>query len=247
VNERTGASAVGLVFVSHSQKVAEGLVELASQMAPHVTMMATGGTDDGGIGTSFTKVSAGMAEADTGAGVVVLCDLGSAILTAETALEFLDDVVRDRILVVDAPLVEGAVAAAVAAETGGSLVDVADAARSAYQGGSTAGQPDNPVEAGAQNVADVQPLGQANAIVARTVVLANKDGLHARPAAEFVKLANTFDSQVTVNGRDAKSLLGIMALGLTQGATVEIASTGSEAEAAVSALADLIESGFGEA
>jgi phosphoenolpyruvate---glycerone phosphotransferase subunit DhaM len=251
VNERTGASGVGLVFVSHSQKVAEGLVELAGQMAPHVTMVATGGTDDGGIGTSFTKVSAGMAEADTGAGAVVLCDLGSAILTAETALEFLDDVVRDRILVVDAPLVEGAVAAAVAAETGGSLVDVADAARSAYEGGSGAGQPGNPMEPDAQNEPLSQPLrqgqGQADAIVTRTVVLPNKDGLHARPAAEFVKLASTFDSQVTVNGRDAKSLLGIMALGLTQGAVVEIASTGSEAEAAVSALANLIESGFGEA
>lgn len=247
MNERAGASGVGLVFVSHSQKVAEGLVELASQMAPHVTMVATGGTDDGGIGTSFTKVSAGMAEADTGAGAVVLCDLGSAILTAETALEFLDDVVRDRILVVDAPLVEGAVAAAVAAETGGSLVDVADAARSAYQDGIAAGQPDSPIETGAQDAPGSQPMGQADAVVRRTVVLPNKDGLHARPAAEFVKLANTFDSRVTVNGRDAKSLLGIMALGLTQGAAVEIASTGSEAEAAVSALADLIESGFGEA
>ncbi|HYI33114.1 MAG TPA: dihydroxyacetone kinase phosphoryl donor subunit DhaM [Glaciibacter sp.] len=247
MNEDRGASGVGLVFVSHSQKVAEGLVELATQMAPHVTMVATGGTDDGGIGTSFTKVSAGMSEADTGAGAVVLCDLGSAILTAETALEFLDDVVRDRILVVDAPLVEGAVAAAVAAETGGSLVDVADAARSAYQGGFTAEQPAGPVENGAKNAAETEPLGHPDALVARTVVLPNKDGLHARPAAEFVKLAKTFDSHVTVNGRDAKSLLGIMGLGLTQGATVEIASTGSEAEAAVSALAKLIESGFGEA
>jgi phosphoenolpyruvate---glycerone phosphotransferase subunit DhaM len=247
VNENPGTGAVGLVFVSHSQKVAEGLVELATQMAPHVTMVATGGTDDGGIGTSFAKVSAGMADADSGAGAVVLCDLGSAILTAETALEFLDDVVRDRILVVDAPLVEGAVAAAVAAETGGSLVDVADAARSAYQGGSRTEQQGSPIETGALGASATDPLGQADAVVARTVVLLNKDGLHARPAAEFVKLANTFDSHVTVNGRDAKSLLGIMGLGLTQGASVEIASTGSEAEAAVSALAKLIESGFGEA
>ncbi len=247
MNERT-AAAVGLVFVSHSQKVAEGLVELAGQMAPHVTMVATGGTDDGGIGTSFTKVSAGMAEADTGGGAVVLCDLGSAILTAETALEFLDDVVRDRILVVDAPLVEGAVAAAVAAETGGSLEDVADAARSAYQQASTADERSPAeAEAGMQDAAVSDSPGQVEEVVARTVVLPNKDGLHARPAAEFVKLANTFDSRVTVNGRDAKSLLGIMALGLTQGATVEIASTGNEAEAAVTALADLIESGFGEA
>lgn len=227
------AARVGLVFVSHSAKLADGLVELARQMAPNVTMVDAGGTDDGGIGTSFAKVSSGMADADTGAGAVVLCDLGSAILTAETALEFLDDVVRDRILIVDAPLVEGAVAAAVAAETGGSLGDVAAAARSAYP----AAEPAEPADA----------VPAAEETVARTVVLANKDGLHARPAAEFVKLASTFDSRITVNGKDAKSLLGIMALGLSQGAVVEIAATGSEAEAAVSALADLVESGFGEA
>ena len=227
------AARVGLVFVSHSAKLADGLVEVARQMAPNVTMVDAGGTDEGGIGTSFAKVSAGMADADTGAGAVVLCDLGSAILTAETAIEFLDDVVRDRILIVDAPLVEGAVSAAVAAEMGGSLVEVATAARSAYP----AAEPVEP--------AGIVPA--AEALVTRTVVLANKDGLHARPAAEFVKLASTIDSRITVNGKDAKSLLGIMALGLTQGAVVEIASTGSEAEAAVSALADLVESGFGEA
>lgn len=250
MNERTASDAVGLVFVSHSQKIAEGVLELARQMAPHVTMVAAGGTDDGGIGTSFTKVSAGMAESDTGGGAVVLCDLGSAILTAETALDFLDDVARDRILIVDAPLVEGAVAAAVAAETGGSLEHVAEAARSAYQGAAPAALPADRAATGPQREvgADPQePAEPAEAVVTRTVVLPNKDGLHARPAAEFVKLASTLDSRVTVNGKDAKSLLGIMALGLTQGATVEITSSGSGAEAAVSALAELIESGFGEA
>ncbi len=237
MNGGTAAETVGLVFVSHSSKLAEGLVELARQMAPHVTLVDAGGTDEGGIGTSFEKVSAGMMQADTGAGAVVLCDLGSAILTAETALDFLDDVVRDRILIVDAPLVEGAVAAAVAAETGGSLTDVAEAARSA----SAAAPPP------AAGPAEDRPSGSSEEPSAsRTVILPNKDGLHARPAAEFVKLASTFASRVTVNGKDAKSLLGIMGLGLTQGASVEIASTGAEAEAAVTALADLVESGFGE-
>lgn len=237
MNGDTAAGRVGLVFVSHSSKLAEGLVELSRQMAPHVTLVDAGGTDEGGIGTSFEKVSAGMMQADTGAGAVVLCDLGSAILTAETALDFLDDVVRDRVLIVDAPLVEGAVAAAVAAETGGSLTDVADAARSAYAAaGPEAASPEEAEASGS----GVEPSAT------RTVTLPNKDGLHARPAAEFVKLASTFASRVTVNGKDAKSLLGIMGLGLTQGASVEITSTGAEAEAAVSALADLVESGFGE-
>ena len=78
------------------------------------------------------------------------------------------------------------------------------------------------------------------------MTLLNKDGLHARPAAEFVKLANTFDAEVTVNGRDAKSLLGIMGLGLNKGAVVEISSSGDQAEAAVDALVRLIGSRFGE-
>jgi len=77
--------------------------------------------------------------------------------------------------------------------------------------------------------------------------LRNKDGLHARPAAEFVKLANTFGASVTVNGKDAKSLLGIMSLGLTAGTTAEIASSDDDGVPAVDALAALIETGFGEA
>jgi PTS hybrid protein len=229
---------VGLVFVSHSAKIADGLVELARQMSPGVTLIAAGGTDEGGIGTSFTKVSEAMVAADAGQGVVVLCDLGSAILTADTALDFLDDVLRDRVRIVDAPLVEGGVAAAVTAETGGALDAVAASARSAGEIGTTTATPAPGPAAGSP---PVEGPGTS-----RTVTLINKDGLHARPAAEFVKLASTFPAKVTVNGKDAKSLLGIMSLGLTKGSDVEIASSDPGGAAAVTALAELIESGFGE-
>lgn len=235
-----GERRVGLVFVSHSAKVAEGLVELAAQMAPSVRLLAAGGTEAGGIGTSFEKVSGAISEADDGRGVAVLCDLGSAILTAETALDFLDDVLRERVRVVDAALVEGGVAAAVTAETGGDLDAVVAAARSAVFGGA-----DQPVP-GAAAAGDTVTPGTGGPFT-RTVMLINKDGLHARPAAEFVKLANTFDARVTVNGKDAKSLLGIMALGLVKGTEVTLASDDSGGETAVNALADLVESGFGEA
>ena len=80
----------------------------------------------------------------------------------------------------------------------------------------------------------------------REVVVRNPEGLHARPAAEFVKLANTFPVKVTVNGKDAKSLLGIMSLGLTAGATARIASDDADGRPAVDALADLVDTGFGE-
>jgi PTS hybrid protein len=219
---------VGLVFVSHSTKIAEGLVDLARQMAPHAVLVPAGGTDEGGIGTSFTKVVSGIAQADAGAGVVLLCDLGSAILTAETALDFLDDEMRARVRIVDAPLVEGGVAAAVAAEIGGDLDAVVRAARSAR--GAPTGQ----------------AAPSAPPVVTRTVTLINKDGLHARPAAEFVKLASTFDARVTVNGKDASSLLAIMSLGLTQGKTAEISSSDENGAEAVDALAELLQSGFGE-
>ncbi len=229
----TGAPGrVGLVFVSHSVKIADGLVDLARQMAPNTTLVPAGGTDEDGIGTSFTKVVGGITEADSGAGVVVLCDLGSAILTAETALDFLADDVRNRVRIVDAPLVEGGVAAAVTAEIGGDLAAVVLAARSAAAA---------EAEAAAGAAAPAQALA-----ITRTVTLINRDGLHARPAAEFVRLASTFAVPVNVNGKDAKSLLGIMSLGLSQGRSVEISSPDANAQAAVDALADLIQSGFGE-
>jgi PTS hybrid protein len=223
---------VGLVFVSHSARLAEGLVELARQMAPDVALVAAGGTDDGGIGTSFDRIVAAISQADTGEGAVLLCDLGSAILTAETALDVLDESQRSRIRIVDAPLVEGGVAAAVAAQTGENLDGVVAAARTA-SGGTADGT-------GAEQ-APPAPGGYS-----RVVTVVNRDGLHARPAADFVKLASTFATRVTVNGKDAKSLLAIMALGLVRGRDAEIATHDPGGRAAVDALADLVASGFGE-
>ena len=228
---------VGVVFVSHSARIADGLVDLARQMAPTASLVAAGGTDDGRIGTSFDLVSAGISEADAGEGVAVLCDLGSAILTAETALDFLGDEERARVRIVDAPLVEGGVAAAVAAESGDDLDAVVAAAESA-RGDADAAAMDA--------LAPSSATGDAASAYSRVVTLVNADGLHARPAAELVKLAGTFSQRVTVNGTDAKSLLSIMSLGLTKGASVEISSEDPTARDAVDAIAALAESGFGE-
>jgi PTS hybrid protein len=237
---------VGLLLVSHSSKIAEGVAELAHQMAASVTIVSAGGTDEDGIGTSFEKVQDGLASADSGDGVVVLYDLGSALLTTETAVDFLeDDAVRERVRVVDAPLVEGAVAAAVAAEMGSGLDDVVAAARTA------GGGPENGAETGAGATvagsgAHAGDESASDGAVERTVVLVNRDGLHARPAADFVKLAGSFDARIDVNGVDAQSLLAIMSLGLVRGAEARISATGSEARRAVDELSELIETGFGE-
>jgi phosphoenolpyruvate---glycerone phosphotransferase subunit DhaM len=228
---------VGIVFVSHSVKIADGLIDLARQMAHDVELQSAGGTDEGGIGTSYDRVTAAIDAVNTGAGVVVLCDLGSAYLTAETAVDFLDDDVRGEVRIVDAPLVEGGVAAAVAAQTGAHLDAVVAAARSA-------GEAFAPGSGGERGVLPAPPDEDA---VVETVTVVNEEGLHARPAAEFVKLASTYDAKVTVNGVDGKSLLRIMTLALTRGSDATISATGEQAREAVDGLADLIRSGFGEA
>ncbi|NVM97423.1 dihydroxyacetone kinase phosphoryl donor subunit DhaM [Arthrobacter sp. SDTb3-6] len=120
---------VGLVIVSHSSQLAAGVVELAAQMARDVVLVPAGGTDDGGIGTSLEKVMSALGEADGGDGVVVLTDLGSAVMTAESALEFMGN--PGNVVLADAPLVEGAVAAAVAAQSGAALAVVRKAAETA--------------------------------------------------------------------------------------------------------------------
>ena len=120
---------VGLVIVSHSAKVAEGVVELAEQMAEDVRVLAAGGADGGEIGTSATKIAAAIEAADTGDGAHVLVDLGSAVLSARMAIEeLIGDEHRDRVRISEGPLVEGAVIGAVQASTGSSLDEVDEAA-----------------------------------------------------------------------------------------------------------------------
>jgi PTS hybrid protein len=234
---------VGLVIVSHSEKIADGIVELAAQMAGDVAIVAAGGTGDGRIGTSFEKVRDAIDRADSGAGAVVLCDLGSAVLTAETALDFLPDGVRERIWIADAPLVEGAVAASVAAQTGASLAAVLVAASSAAQAMATNSDgPSLPSPSG--EVRSDGSVDSGQSVV--EVDLVNREGLHARPAAAFVKLASKFEASVTVNGVDAKSLLRIMSLGLVRGDTLTLRGSGREADEAIVALRELVASGFGE-
>jgi PTS hybrid protein len=118
---------VGIVLVSHSEQLASGLRDLLRQVAtPEVPIIAAGGTLDGGLGTSPDRLAEAIEQADTGAGVVILADLGSAVLTARAVLED-----NPGPLLVDAPFVEGAVAAAVTASTGADLTAVADAATEA--------------------------------------------------------------------------------------------------------------------
>ena len=112
---------VGIVIVSHSQKLAEGVVDLASLMAPETPMRAAGGMDDGGFGTSFEKINTAIDEIYSDDGVIILMDMGSAVMTTEMVLEMMED---RKVTMVDCPVVEGAIAAAVVAEGNAPMEDV---------------------------------------------------------------------------------------------------------------------------
>jgi PTS hybrid protein len=125
-----GVRLVGIVVVSHSAEIASGTVQLAAQMAgPDVAIEAAGGTADGGLGTDADRVRVAILSADSGGGVAVLGDLGSAILTVREVLASGD--VDGAVRLLDAPLVEGAVTAALTASAGLSLDEVAEATEEA--------------------------------------------------------------------------------------------------------------------
>ncbi len=109
---------VGIVIVSHSRKLAEAVVELTAMMAPEARITAAGGLEDGSFGTSFERIQRAVEELYSEDGVMVLMDMGSAVMTTEMVIEALG---KDKVAMADAPIVEGAVAATVSAVGGSSL------------------------------------------------------------------------------------------------------------------------------
>jgi phosphoenolpyruvate-protein phosphotransferase/dihydroxyacetone kinase phosphotransfer subunit len=240
---------VGIVIVSHSATLAAGVREVAAEMAgPDVRLELAGGIDapEPALGTDAVRVAEAIALADSGEGVVVLMDLGSAVLSAETALDLLTAEQRERVLLCEAPLVEGAVAAAVAARLGASLTDVAAEARGGLQG---------KVAQLGSGETETSPAAPATAPVEEGLTLRleirNPLGLHARPAARFVQTAGSFDADVEVTnltgGRGpagARSLNGLATLGIRQGHEILVSARGPQAAEALDALAELAERDF---
>jgi len=241
---------VGIVIVSHSGTLAAGVRELAAEMAgPDVKLELAGGlAEEGALGTDAIRVMEAIGRADTGDGVLVLMDLGSAVLSAETALDFLTPEQRESVLLCEAPLVEGAVAAAVAARLGEPLAEVAKEARGGLQGKTAqlgAGEPAAPGPAGAS-----APLEEGLTL---RLDIRNPLGLHARPAARFVQTAAAFDANVQVmnltSGRgpaSGRSLNGLATLGIRQGHEILVSAHGPQAAAALDALAALAKRDFDE-
>ena len=241
---------VGIVVVSHSRSLAEGVVELAREMGgDELALEAAGGLEDGSMGTDAERVRAAIERAMTDDGVLVLMDLGSALMSAEMAVEFLES--GGEVALSEAPLVEGTVAAAVAARGGASLAEVRAEARRAITMKEAQLGVDGPPGAGdsASGRGDgvATPTGQE----LRIPVL-NEIGLHARPAALVAELANRFDVDLRlakVGGGgpvSARSLTGLMTLVARKGDELLATASGSQADEALAALEELARDGFGE-
>ncbi|WP_312859574.1 dihydroxyacetone kinase phosphoryl donor subunit DhaM, partial [Pseudonocardia xinjiangensis] len=243
---------VGLVVVSHSRALADAAVELAREMAPGgLPIEVAAGVEDGALGTDAVAIAAAIGTADTGSGVVVLMDLGSAVLSAELALELLDDPdARDRVLLCPAPLVEGLVVAAVAAAGGADRAEVAAEAAGALSGKLAQLAP---VEPGATPEPEApEPAAQPEIVESFTV--STPHGLHARPAARLVALVRELDgARVRLRNATtdsawapASSLARVATLAALHGHRIEVAASGEEARAAVDAVLALAARGFDE-
>jgi phosphocarrier protein FPr len=221
---------VGLVVVSHSRPLARAAVALAQEMVhgKDIRIAVAAGLDDTTFGTDAADIVDAVTDADTGAGTVVLMDLGSAVLSAELALELLDDEVRERVVLCPAPLVEGLVVAAVAAAGGATAAEIAAEASGALTGkiahlGPTASAPES---AGAEAADELSG----------SFVVANPHGLHARPAARLAQEVRRRDARARIrNPRtdsawvDAASLAKIATLGVRSGDEVQVRVSGSQA------------------
>src|SRR5207245_7096735 len=214
---------------------------------------AAGGASDDILGTSADKILAAILSVDGPDGVLVLLDLGSAILSAEMALEMLSDEQRDRVRLSYAPLVEGAVAAALEASLGRPLAQVQQMAeQTANVEQLQMLKPLTPTEnMTVEIVAPPESIspGEISELTVQ-LTLANPTGLHARPAMLFVQTAAGYQAHIRASGRgkdtDATSIFGVLSLGLRQGDTLTLRSSGKEAEAAIEALSELVRLNFHE-
>jgi len=325
---------IGLVIVSHSARLAEGVCELARQVAQDkVRIAAAGGTGDPAnpIGTDAFQVLQAIESVYSEDGVLVLMDLGSAVLSAGTAIELLGEARQSHVHLCAAPLVEGAVAAASLAAAGASFAEVAREAGNALagkvaqldstaeepqpageegasgeqaqpigQGGEGKGRPkstgqagasgEQPQPAGEEGVGseqaqpigqggegngrpkptshvgasgeEPQPAGEEGASAAAEaagpceqgrVTLPNRLGLHARPAAQLVRLARRYRARVTLENMTrpsapatGDSINGVLSLGARQGHELRICAQGPEAREALAALTGFLASGCGD-
>lgn len=240
---------VNIVVVSHSRKLADGVIELASQMTQgKVKFALAAGIDDpdNPIGTDPVAVMAAIEDV-LDDDVLVMVDIGSAILSTDMAKELLGEEKMTRVQICAAPLVEGTVAAAVAAASGQSIGQVmaeahqALAAKYAQLGQSewlsTSQEPAPPATS----------QGESKSFF---WTITNPTGIHARPASAIVRCLNQFDAEVEIANGDrvlnARSMNNVVRLGIKCGDVIRLQARGPQAQQAIDAFAALAATQFGD-
>lgn len=239
---------IGILIISHSAAVARGVKELAEQMAKgQVPIAAAGGTHDGALGTSADLIIAALDELRGAEAVLALVDMGSAVMSAEMALEMSGV----RFLISGAPLIEGALVAAVEAmRPEATLEEVAALAGRALEAKGVAVSAHPPAPVAAPPTSATPQPGAVEIIL----TVFNKVGLHMRPAKEFVRTATGFKCTVRVWNLDrperpdgnAKSIVDVMKLGVASGHRILVRAEGDGAQAALDAISKLVTDNFGE-
>ncbi|MCK9246432.1 MAG: dihydroxyacetone kinase phosphoryl donor subunit DhaM [Anaerolineaceae bacterium] len=250
---------VHLLLVSHSHKLAQGTFELIRQMAPSEKMkigIAAGiGEDYQEIGTDALEIMDILNELTEDGEVLVLMDLGSAVLSTEMALQMLDEKVTSRVRMCPAPFVEGAIAAGVQANLGSPLQEVYDEAMNALAakqqqiGGSHEPvQPASVEPPAAESKPDAEDETEE-----MLVTVSNPSGLHARPAAMFIQTVKKYDARLTITNRTnsadpvtIKGMISVMLLAAKQGDELLIQASGPQKREILSELKKLFETNFGE-
>ena len=237
---------IHLILVSHHPDIARGIAALAAQMsaAPDTIHTAAGIDDaDNPIGTDAVRIMQAILDADNPDGILILVDLGSAILSAQTALDLLDDpALAARCRISTAPLVEGAISAAVAASSGADLETVAREATQALAAKqATLGETNAP----ASTAPVAAPSGDS-----ATITLTNRDGLHARPAARLVAALTPYHARLVLTcgdkQADGKSLNQLALLQARCGDRLTLHADGDDAAAALQTFRDLAAANFGD-
>jgi multiphosphoryl transfer protein len=241
---------VGLVIVSHSRELANALTKLVKQVSSSdipIAVAAGIGEDRKEFGTDALEISEAIQSAFSPSGVLVMMDLGSAVLSAKLALDFLPPEIKSHVRFCAAPLVEGAIAAAVQIGLGSDIDTVCREA----EGGLLPKQEQINETPQTQHPEITPPSNETTQLLVLT--LHNLHGLHARPAAHFVQIASRFQADIRVknltNGKgpaSARSLNAIAIIGAIENHQIQISATGPEAESALAALKKLVDDNFGE-
>jgi len=244
---------VGLVIVSHSKTLAKSIVDLIHQISQEDIPIATAGgvgPNHEEFGTDAIEILESINRVYSSDGVLVLMDLGSAVLSAKTALEFMEPEKQPAIHLCAAPLVEGAIGAAVQIGLGS---DIHAVIREAMQ---SLLPKKEQLEEGEETLTETGRDETALSDATKqelTLKVSNPHGLHARPAARFVRTASAFDARVQVTNKTtgkgpvtARSLNAIATLGVLCGHEILVSAEGAQAKEALDALRDLAAENFGD-